>query len=389
MPLTTKQIEKLQPQDKRYVVNDTHGLTLRVYPSGTKTWVLRLCSYSRVTDVTLGRYPEVSLKGARQLARRKHKELGMEAPAGYILRDAYRLWKNLKRGRIKSYMDECRRIERYLMKTLGNRQIDEITAPLVIYTVSALDKQNKRPTLKRVLMRLNEMMELSVCAGFIQHNPLSKVSKVFAPAKTKPMPSLPWKETEWVMRVMKNATPKTKLFFLWSIASALRPCENAKLRWDWIEDDVLVISSSEMKKGREHRVPLTDFMKAILAECKKLSGRSKYIFTGRTGSTHISSQCLSKYLHQTELSGKLVAHGLRSMARSWMADQSVGFEIAEACLSHVVGSNVSRAYQRSDYLEQRVVVMNDWNQYVLDCARKAEILKVNDCNQIDFCLNWG
>lgn len=68
---------------------------------------------------------------ARQIARRKRKELGQEPPRGYVLRDAWALWKNLKLGRIVSYQDEKRRMERYIIAPLGSRQIDEITAPQI------------------------------------------------------------------------------------------------------------------------------------------------------------------------------------------------------------------------------------------------------------------
>lgn len=87
----------------------------------------------------------------------------------------------------------------------------------------------------------------------------------------------------------------------------------------------------------------------------------------------MSSQTLAKYLHSTELRGRLVAHGCRSIARCWLADHDVGFEVAEACLSHLTGSAVSRAYQRSDYLDARRGVMHEWCSFVIDCARKAGI----------------
>lgn len=153
MPLNSRMIEKLEPKSKRYVVSDSHGLSLRVHPSGVKSWVLRLSFQGRVSDLTLGQYPEVTLKEARQKARRKRKEIGLNAPNGYVFRDAFKLWCGLKRGRIVSYKDERKRIENYLIKPLGNRQLDEITAPLIIYTVKQLANENKLPTLKRVLMR--------------------------------------------------------------------------------------------------------------------------------------------------------------------------------------------------------------------------------------------
>lgn len=131
-----------------------------------------------------------------------------------------------------------------------------------------------------------------------------------------------------------------------------------------------------MKKGRLHRVPLTTFMRLLLAKEASLSPhpRSSYVFAGRDPSSHISSQALAKYLHGTTLAGKLVAHGLRSMARRWMADMGTPFEVAEACLSHVSGSQVSRAYQRSDYLDARRAVMQAWSDYLEHCAQGAGML---------------
>ena len=98
------------------------------------------------------------------------------------------------------------------------------------------------------------------------------------------------------------------------------------------------------------------------------------VFAGRNAGSHISEQTLAKHLRGTELAGRLVAHGLRSIGRSWMADNGVPFEVGEACLSHVSGSLVSRAYLRSDYLKDRVSVMWRWCSFILACARKGGLL---------------
>lgn len=153
---------------------------------------------------------------ARQLARRKRKELGQEPPRGYVLSDAFRLWCNLKRGRITSYMDEKRRLERYVISPLGRRQLDEITAPLVIATVRHIEAEGHQATLKRVLMRTREIMDLAVCAGYIQHNPIDRVSRVFAAPIVKPMPAPPWRELPLVMETMKDAPARMRVLFLFS-----------------------------------------------------------------------------------------------------------------------------------------------------------------------------
>ena len=305
-------------------MSDGHGLTLKVQPSGTKSWVLRISHGGRVTDLALGHWPEVSLMQARQIARRKRKELGQDPPRGYTLRDAWALWKNLK----------------------------------------------------RVLMRTREVMDLAVCAGYVHHNPIDRVSRVFAAPIVKPMPSVHWRDLPHVMEIVKSATKRTQLLFAWACLSLLRPIETVKVRWDWIDGDVLIIPATEMKKSRVHRLPPLPTMLNVLQAAKTESPhpKSPFIWAGRVSGRHMSEQTLAKFFHETELKGRLVAHGIRSIGRSWMADNDAPFEVAEACLSHVSGSSVSRAYQRSDYLTQRRSLMASWCQYVSDCAQKAQFL---------------
>ena len=83
--LTTKKIAALKPQEKRYAVSDGYGLAVKVHPTGTKSWVLRISTNGRVTDIMLGHWPEMSLAQARQIARRKKKEAGEWIPLSFFL----------------------------------------------------------------------------------------------------------------------------------------------------------------------------------------------------------------------------------------------------------------------------------------------------------------
>ena len=356
-------------------MSDGFGLTLRVQPTGTKTWVLRLSVNGRMSDLTIGRWPEISLLQARQKARQMRKRAGLEPPRGYVFRDAFKLWCGLKKGRIVSYEAEKRRLEKYVLGPIGSRQIDEITAPLVIQTVRAIEDDGHQATLKRILMRTREIMDLAVCAGFIHHNPIDRVSKVFAPPVVTPMPSVEWQALPDVMRVFVDASRRTQLLFLWATTSMLRPSETVKIRTDWIDGDVLTIPGAEMKKRKPHRVPLSDFMQRILwaARSESPHPRSPFIWCGRSAGAPMSSQTITKYLHASPMSGRLVGHGLRSIARSWLADHGAPYEVAEACLAHVTGSKVSRSYQRSDYLDARRDLMAKWSEYVETCASGAGI----------------
>lgn len=379
MALTNKKLEALKPRATRYTIADGNGLTLRVYPSGTKTWVLRHCIYGRISDIKLGNYPEMSLMQARQVTRQKRKEFDLTPPNGYVFGDAFKLWCQQKKGFIVSYDNEKRMLERYLLPYIGSKQIDEVSAPMIVYVVKPLKDSGHLVTLKRVVMRCREILDLAVAAGYIQHNPVERLNRLYTPPEVKPMPSMDWRELPEIMKVMVLAPRKVQIVFLWSLCTLLRPGEVAKTRWDWIENDVLTIPANEMKKGRIHRVPLTSKMLYLLDEAKKISNhpRSSYVFPGNKGSKCMSSQTLAKYLHSTELKGRLVAHGLRSIGRSWMADNGIQYEVAEACLAHLTGSAVSRAYQRSDFLDARRDVLVRWTEYVFRCAHCAGILVKN------------
>lgn len=79
---TQRKIAALKPLEKRYSVALGYGLSLKVQPSGAKSFVLRLCVSGRVTDILLGHFPEMSLGEAKQAARRRRKEIGKEPPQG-------------------------------------------------------------------------------------------------------------------------------------------------------------------------------------------------------------------------------------------------------------------------------------------------------------------
>ena len=372
---TAAAVAGLKPRDKRYSVTIGFGLSLKIQTSGAKSWVFRQSINGRVIDTMLGHYPEMSLAEAKQKARKLRQEAGLEPLKGYTFSDAFLLWKNLKKGRLVNYLDEKRRIETHVISKIGRKQIDEITAPLIIQVVRPIEDAGHQATLKNVLMRVNEIMELAVCAGYIRHNPVAKISKVFAPAESTPMPSQPWQKLVEVMNVVAELDEKVQILFLWQLTSMLRPKESVSVRFGWIEGNELMMPSWVMKKRREFHVPVTDFMWMILEKAKKLYGkpRSDFVFAGRKSGKSISPQTLAKKLHGTSLSGELVAHGLRAIGRTWLADQKVRFEVAEACLSHVFGSTSSRVYLRADYYDERIEVMESWSNFVISCVQRSNM----------------
>ena len=244
-----------------------------------------------------------------------------------------------------------------------------------------IDQAGKGSTVKRLLMRTREIFDMAVNAGYLHSNPLAKITKVFPVPVVSHMPSVDWKELPVVVsQVEKLANDKYRLLFYFSLATLLRPAEVVSIRFEWINEESITIPEEHMKMKRVHRVPLTPYLISLINEIKKnrVNQRSPYLFPAKHANKPISSQALAKWLHeQNVFRNRLVAHGLRSIGRSWFADNDVPSEIAEACLAHTVGSQVVRAYQRSDYFASRSQIMLRWHAHIMQCAQCAQIFKPN------------
>ena len=372
-------IQNLKPKNKRYTVAFGDSLFLRVSPSGHKSWVLRYCHAGSVRDITLGTWPELSSLQAKQVAHLKREELKIKPSKGVTFIDAVTLWKQKKKGHIVSFESELRRIEIYLIPKLKKLQLEEITAPLVLNLL--LNLKDKLPTLKRILMRLNEILDLAVCAGLLLSNPCRKLSKVFATHTPVNRPFIPAAKLGDLFTLLKGHKLWFHCFVLWAVYSMLRPIECVSVRWSWIEDNILTLPAEIMKKRRTHRVPLCPEILKILALVKSIRPRRSTFIWSFTCTQHLNKQHLSRFLNHSTLKGQLCHHGLRATARTWMRDQNVPWEVAEDCLAHLSGSTTERAYLRGDYLEQkRDVYQKYWNYifkiYCASCAGDSEADKL-------------
>jgi integrase len=137
------------------------------------------------------------------------------------------------------------------------------------------------------------------------------------------------------------------------------------MRWDEIDFDQQLWSCPEerMKTGEEHRVPLTNEMLSILEPLKVL--QSEYVFEGQKRHRPLSNMSMLMLLRRMDAEG-ITVHGFRSTFRDWAAEvASAPREIAEMSLSHRVGTNVERAYARSDLLDKRRMLMNEWSNFLV------------------------
>ncbi|MEZ8544439.1 integrase domain-containing protein [Vibrio splendidus] len=403
-PLTDKTIKNAKPKASEYILSDGQGLQVRVIKNGTKSWrlVYKNPETGKQARLTLGTYPSLTIANARKVAR-EHRELvaqGVDPKANklkiqseYIaihqntLLNVSKEWFEIKRTEVTpDYANDIwRSLELHIFPHLRYQPISMLTAPTVIDVLKPIEAKGSLETLKRVSQRLNEIMTYAVNCGLIQANPLSGIKKAFKKPKKENMAALKPAELPELMGAIANASIKrtTRCLIEWQLHTMTRPSEASGARWeeiDW-DDNVWTIPAERMKKRKEHRIPLTQQMLELLDVIKPISGHRDFIFpSDRDPKKPCNSQTANMALKRMGFAGRLVSHGLRSLASTTLNEQGFDRDLVEAALAHVDDNQVRSAYNRTDYLERRRPMMCWWSGHIEEAAKG--ILSVTGTKQL-------
>ncbi len=392
-PLNDTEIKRAKPKEKEYTLTDGGGLLLRVTPKGSKTWFFnyRHPYTGKRNKISLGMYPTITLANARKereaakvllsqnIDPKSHRDAEKRAKVAehsITLLNVYEQWLTVwRQDKDETTVKKAiRHMELYALPKLGGYPLKEITAPLVIDMLRPLEKQNKNETLSRVRIKLNQVMNFAVNTGVVEHNPLTKISAAFSTSKVEHQPALHPKELPELLQAIKLAslyTP-TRYLILWSLHTLLRPAELAGTRWDEIDfkERIWHIPAHRMKgKKRDHTVPLSSQALDILENMRQVSGHLDHVFPSQLGQgKHANSQTVNRALVRMGFKGRQTAHGFRSIGSTALNEQQFAPDVIEAALAHIDKNAVRRAYNRSDYLQQRHVMMSWWSEYIEQAA---------------------
>lgn len=209
-------------------------------------------------------------------------------------------------------------------------------------------------------------MIYAVNTGLIDANPASGIGMAFEKPKKQNMPMLRPEELPKLMRslVMSNLSVPTRCLIEWQLLTLVHPSEASGARWQEIDLDAK-LCAERMKAKREHIIPLSPQALEILELMKPISAHCEHVFPGRNDLKQpMNSQTANAALKRIGFGGKLVAHGLRSIASTAMNEEGFSPDIIEAALAHSDKNEVRRAYNRSTYLEQRKDLMSWWGLFV-------------------------
>ncbi|TOE12880.1 integrase domain-containing protein [Vibrio parahaemolyticus] len=391
--LSDKEIKSAKPKEKEYILSDGDGLRLRVKPNGSKLWLLNYTHpiKRKRTNLSLGKYPDLSLANARKASQearellaqgidpqeeRKRQQQEHQAIHQHTFINVAKEWFDIKKDDVTPdyAVDIWRSLELHIFPDLADTPVKKITAPQVIDLLKPIEAKGSLETVKRLAQRLNEVMNFATNCGLIQANPLTGIKAAFKKPKKENMAALTPTELPELMGAIANASIKrtTRCLIEWQLHTITRPSEASGAKWqeiDWGEK-IWIIPAERMKKRREHRIPLTEQMLELLEVIKPISGHREFIFpSDRDPKKPCNSQTANMALKRMGFAGRLVSHGLRSLASTTLNERGFDKDLIEAALAHVDDNQVRSAYNRTDYLERRRPMMCWWSGHIEEASK--------------------
>lgn len=395
MPLTDKAIKGFKPHDRDYKRADANGLFLLIRPNGSKLWRFRYRVGAREKLFSIGAYPEVSLREARDArddARRllrndldpsaekqAQKAAAIADERGTFKAVAIEWLAKQEHEWAEEHAKKVRaRVERDLLPFLGQRKVAEISAPEIHRVVKRISDTGKHETARRVLQNCGQIMRFAAITGRAQGDPTALLKG----ALPRPKPGHHAAIIEPsafgdLLRAIGGYQGSFEVGVALRMAPhvALRPGELRRAEWSEIDLDACLwtIPATKMKMREDHMVPLSRQVLALFAEIRPLTGRGQYVFPSpRAASRPLSDMALLAAIRNLGFDKDVATvHGFRASFRT-MADEQLreGIHLIEHQLAHAVKDPNGRAYNRTKHLDDRRELMQRWSDY-LDKLRGA------------------
>lgn len=363
--------------------SDGGGLWLHKRPDGGGQWFLRVTVHGRRREMGLGSIQHVSLKEARFEAEKwravarngadpvkERQRMEREAARNlYVLRDiAHDAFESRKAdlkddGKAGRWLSP---LELHVLPKLGGVPVSQIDQQDIRDALRPI-WHSKADTARKALNRLGICLKHAAALGLdVDLQAIDKAKALLGRQKHKVqnIPALPWRDVpDFYSSLSEGSVTHLALRLL--ILTAVRSKPLRFLRLEQIEKDVWLVPG-ELQKGRRDRtpdfaVPLSQEAMSIIEQAAPMS-RDGFLFPSvRKGV--ISDATMARYMERRGMTAR--PHGFRSSFRDWCAEATdAPREVAETALGHVVGGSVERAYRRTDFLEQRRMLMTRWAAHV-------------------------
>ncbi len=387
--LSEARIRASRPKERPYKVFDERGLFLLVTPSGGRLWRFRYRLGGVEKLLTLGAYPDVSLKRARE-KRDDARTLVADEVDPSAKRQAERAaqadtfeaigteWLNLQRrklvGETISILEA--RLKTYLYPYLGSRPISAIAVQELLAVLRRIEARGKNETAHRVRSLASRVWRYAVATGRAERDITTDLRGALAPVKARNFAAIidPARVGELLRAIHGYQGHGVVAALALKLAPLVfvRPGELRAAEWSEFDLDGAEwrIPAAKMKMGEQHLVPLSRQAVAILREVHPLTSRGRYVFPSLlTRDRPMSENTINAALRRLGYAGdEQTGHGFRSMASTLLNEQGFPPDVIELQLAHAERDRVRAAYNKAQRLGERRSMMQRWADY-LDALR--------------------
>ena len=407
MALTDIKIRSTKPREKSYKLFDGGGLYLEVNTVGSKYWRLKYRFAGKEKRLSLGVYPDVGLKAAREKRDSARRQLanGIDpgearkaekvAQAGAESFEAIaREWHaKFSPGWVASHGDRIlRRLEKDVFPWLGKRPVGEIKAPELLSVLRRIESRGALETTHRAMQNCGQVFRYAVATGRAERDPTGDLRGAIPPPKEKHHASIV--EPKRIAELLR-AIDAYQGYFVTKCALRLSPfvfVRPGELRHSqWSEFDLgkgeWRIPAERMKMREQHIVPLARQAVDILVDLEPMTNRVfpsrpdalRYVFPSvRTHERPMSENAVLAALRRMGYTkDEMTGHGFRSMASTLLHEQGWNHQAIERQLAHAERNTVSAAYNFAEHLPERRKMMQAWADYLDGLKSGAEVLPLS------------
>ena len=373
---------------------DGEGLYLWVMPNGAKYWRLKYRSNGSPKEYSMGVYPEVSLKEAREEKAKARKLLtqgkdpSREKKRKKLLskQNSENTFEVIARGQHANRKDRWRpryaqevinRLENDIFSEIGSYPIKDIEPPLLLEVIRKIEKRGAYELAKRQLQKCGEIFRFAIAEGKAVRDLSRDIGDALKPVKKSHFAALDVSELpDFIKAIGKNDARlyRSTRNALWLIMlTFVRTSELINARWDEIYFDRAewVIPAERMKMGKEHIVPLSRQVIEILHDQKEIAGRWPLVFPSSVKpQKSISNNTILGAIKRLGYQGRMTGHGFRALAMSAIK-QELGWrhEVVDRQLAHTPKNKIDKAYDRALFLEDRKKMMQEWADYLDEVSK--------------------
>jgi len=403
MPLTDITVKNAKPSAKSVRLHDERGLYLEISPAGGKWWRFKYRFDDKEKRLSLGVYPDVGLKMARQrrddarkmLAdgvdpgeNRKAVKAAKSERAANSFEVVAREWFSKKsQSWAPSNADKIlARLENDAFPWLGSRPIADITSPEVLKILRRVEDRGAIESAHRVRNYCGQIFRYAIATGRTDRDPSADLKGALpTPVKTHRAAITDPKAIAELLRAIDSYQGYfvTKCALRLAPLLFVRPGELRKAEWTEFDLDKAEwnIPAERMKMRDPHLVPLSTQAVEILTELHGLTGEGHYVFPGaRTNGRPMSDNAVLAALRRMGFAkDEMSGHGFRAMARTILDEVlHVRPDFIEHQLAHAVKDPNGRAYNRTAHLVERRKMMQQWSDYLDRLKLGAEVIQLHE-----------